>query len=71
MQYDGANPLHAQQARAKVEKFIKDKKIFDLTEKSQGAVIKQTNIFTLSLRISVRRLAKQWNMSRSTIIRYS
>ena len=33
MQYDGANPLHAQQARAKVDKFIKDKKIFDLTEK--------------------------------------
>lgn len=33
MQYDGANPLHAQQARARLDKFINDKKIFDLTEK--------------------------------------
>nr|DAE17950.1 MAG TPA: NinB recombination protein [Siphoviridae sp. ctr8v12] len=33
MRYDGSNELHAGQARAKLEKLIKDKKIFDLTEK--------------------------------------
>lgn len=33
MRYDGSNELHARQARAKLEKLIKDKKIFDLTEK--------------------------------------
>jgi len=33
MRYDGSNELHAQQAKAKLEKLIKDKKIFDLVEK--------------------------------------
>lgn len=33
MKYDGANPLHVQQARAKFEKLIKEQKVFDLTEK--------------------------------------
>ena len=33
MRYDGQNPLHAAQARARLEKMIRDGKIFDLTEK--------------------------------------
>lgn len=33
MLYDGGNPLHAQQAKVRIEKLINDKKIFDLTEK--------------------------------------
>ena len=33
MQYDGSNPLHAQQAKAKLEKLIKEQKVFELTEK--------------------------------------
>lgn len=33
MRYDGSNPLHAQQARSRLEKMIRDGKIFDLTEK--------------------------------------
>lgn len=33
MKYDGANPLHVQQARAKFEKLIKERKVFELTEK--------------------------------------
>lgn len=33
MCYDGSNELHAVQARAKLERLIAEKKIFDLTEK--------------------------------------
>lgn len=33
MRYDGSNELHAAQARAKLEKLIRDGKVFDLTEK--------------------------------------
>ena len=33
MLYDGGNPLHAVQARARLEKFIAEKKIFEQTEK--------------------------------------
>lgn len=33
MKYDGSNPFHAQQARAKLEKLLKEKKVFELTEK--------------------------------------
>ena len=33
MRYDGSNPLHAQQARSRLEKMIRDGKIFELTEK--------------------------------------
>lgn len=33
MKYDGANPLHAQQARSKLERLIKERKVFELTEK--------------------------------------
>lgn len=31
MRYDGTNALHAAQARAKLEKLIRDGKVFDLT----------------------------------------
>lgn len=33
MRYDGSNPLHAQQARSRLEKMIREGRIFDLTEK--------------------------------------
>lgn len=33
MLYDGSNPLHAAQARARLERLVKDGKVFDLTEK--------------------------------------
>ena len=33
MRYDGSNPLHAQQARSRMEKMIHEGRIFDLTEK--------------------------------------
>lgn len=33
MRYDGSNPLHAQQARTRLEKMICEGRIFDLTEK--------------------------------------
>lgn len=41
MKYDGANPLHAQQARAKLEKLISDKKVFELTEKKPVRTLRQ------------------------------
>lgn len=33
MQYDGNNPLHVEQARTRLEQLIKNKKVFELTEK--------------------------------------
>lgn len=33
MRYDGANKLHAEQAKARLEKLIRERKVFDLTEK--------------------------------------
>lgn len=33
MRYDGANELHAEQAKARLEKLIRERKVFDLTEK--------------------------------------
>ncbi len=41
MKYDGANPLHAQQARAKLEKLIAGEKVFELTEKKPVRTLKQ------------------------------
>ena len=40
MKYDGANPLHAQQARSKLERLIKERKVFELTEKKPQRSIK-------------------------------
>lgn len=33
MKYDGKNPLHAAQAKARLDKLIKEGKVFELTEK--------------------------------------
>lgn len=41
MQYDGSNPLHAQQAKAKLEKLIKEQKVFELTEKKPKRSLSQ------------------------------
>ena len=49
MRYDGGNPLHAAQARAKLEKLIKEKKQFDLTEKKPKRTISQNSYLHLCL----------------------
>lgn len=41
MRYDGTNALHAAQARAKLEKLIRDGKVFDLTEKKPQRSLNQ------------------------------
>lgn len=41
MQYDGSNPLHAQQAKSKLEKLIKEQKVFELTEKKPRRSLNQ------------------------------
>lgn len=41
MRYDGSNELHAAQARAKLEKLIRDGKVFDLTEKKNKRSLPQ------------------------------
>ena len=41
MRYDGTNALHAAQARAKLEKLIRDGKVFDLTEKKPHRTLLQ------------------------------
>lgn len=43
MRYDGTNALHAAQARAKLEKLIKDGKVFDLTEKKPQRSLNQNS----------------------------
>lgn len=43
MRYDGTNMLHAAQARAKLEKLIRDGKVFDLTEKKPQRSISQNS----------------------------
>lgn len=47
MKYDGANPLHVQQARAKFEKLIKEQKVFDLTEKKPQRSLSQNKYLWL------------------------
>ncbi len=49
MRYDGKNPLHAEQARHRLEKFIADGKIFDLTEKNPVRTLSQNNYLFLTL----------------------
>lgn len=41
MKYDGKNPLHAQQARTRLEKLIREGKMFELTEKKPQRSIRQ------------------------------
>ena len=43
MRYDGTNALHAAQARAKLEKLIRDGKVFDLTEKKPQRTLNQNS----------------------------
>lgn len=43
MRYDGTNALHAAQARAKLEKLIRDGKVFDLTEKKPQRTLSQNS----------------------------
>ena len=49
MRYDGSTELHAQQARQKLEKLIRDGKIFDLTEKKPQRTRSQNNYLHLAL----------------------
>lgn len=49
MRYDGSNILHAQQARARLEKLIRDGRIFDLTEKKPQRSRNQNNYLHLAL----------------------
>lgn len=49
MKYDGKNPLHAQQARTRLEKLIRDGKIFELTEKKPQRSRSQNNYLHLAL----------------------
>lgn len=41
MQYDGDNPLHVEQARTRLEQLIKNKKVFELTEKKPKRSLSQ------------------------------
>ena len=41
MRYDGSNELHAAQARARLEKLIRERKVFDLTEKKPQRSLSQ------------------------------
>ena len=41
MRYDGANELHAAQARARLERLIRERKVFDLTEKKPQRSLSQ------------------------------
>lgn len=43
MRYDGANELHAAQARARLEKLIRGRKVFDLTEKKPQRSLSQNS----------------------------
>lgn len=49
MRYDGTNMLHAAQARAKLEKLIRDGKVFDLTEKKPQRSISQNSYLWLTI----------------------
>lgn len=62
MKYDGSNPLHVQQARAKLEKLIKEQKVFELTEKKPQRSLNQNKYFMSALLISVAKSVRRWNM---------
>lgn len=49
MKYDGSNPLHVQQARAKLEKLIKEQKVFELTEKKPQRSLSQNKYLHICL----------------------
>ena len=49
MRYDGSNPLHAAQSRARLEKLIKDGKVFDLTEKKPHRTLLQNAYLQMAI----------------------
>ncbi|MBR8704895.1 hypothetical protein [Bacteroides pyogenes] len=49
MQYDGNNPLHVEQARTRLEQLIKNKKVFELTEKKPKRSLSQNSFLWLIL----------------------
>lgn len=49
MRYNGSNPLHAMQARQRLEKLIREGKIFDLTEKKPKRTLSQNSYLHLIL----------------------
>ena len=49
MKYDGKNPLHAQQARTRLEKLIREGKMFELTEKKPQRTISQNSYLWLTI----------------------
>lgn len=49
MQYDGNNPLHVEQARTRLEHLIKNKKVFELTEKKPKRTNQQNRYLHLLL----------------------
>ena len=49
MRYNGSNPLHAMQARQRLEKLIREGKIFDLTEKKPKRTLNQNSYLHLIL----------------------
>ena len=49
MKYDGKNPLHAQQARTRLEKLIREGKMFELTEKKPARTRSQNSYLHLIL----------------------
>lgn len=50
MLYDGSNPLHAAQARARLERLVKDGKVFDLTEKKPPKTDRQMGYLHVIIR---------------------
>ena len=49
MRYDGSNPLHAQQARSRLEKMIREGRMFDLTEKKPQRTLRQNDYLHAAL----------------------
>ena len=49
MRYNGSNPLHAMQARQRLEKLIREGKIFDLTQKKPKRTLSQNSYLHLIL----------------------
>lgn len=49
MRYDGKNELHAAQARQRLEQFIRDGEIFDLTKKNPNRTLNQNSYLWAAL----------------------
>ena len=64
MKYDGSNPLHVQQARAKLEKLIKEQKVFELTEKKPQRSLNQNKYLHVCLAYFGARLGVIYNIKR-------